>query len=153
MVTWRDSPDRPDLFDKIEVGRTYHHLTCIGVRPIVLRCDCGTEVRNRSLTHLNNGTKSCGCRYGREPRLRNEEQIREAERTRRIKVLRCKNAEAKTRFRRYDVQCTDCGECYTMAHERLADPKPAVGGCAGCAARRMRAERRARRDALADGRG
>lgn len=149
MVSRRDSPDREDEFDVLEVGRRYHYLTCVSVRPVVLRCDCGSEVRHRSLTHLNNGLKSCGCRYykARAPRLRNAQDFEEAARLHRVRLIGCMNKDAKTRYRRYQVVCLDCGKAHSLSHERLADPAPTIGGCQSCSVRATRQARRARFEA------
>jgi hypothetical protein len=138
-----------DEFDKLEVGRTYHHLTCVSVKPIVLRCDCGREVRNRSLTHLNGGLKSCGCRYGmaRTPRLRNEADFEEAARLHRVRVIGCITPDAKARHRRYEVACLDCGKVHELSHERLRSPRPTLGGCQACSAQATRRAMRARFEA------
>ncbi len=149
MVTWRDSPDRADQFDRLEVGRKYHFLTCTQVRPIILRCDCGKELRYRSLSHLNNGLKSCGCQsqQSRTPRLRNEADMQEAARLHRVRLIRCITKDVKTRFRRYEVACLDCGKVHELSHERLADPTPTIGGCQSCSVRATKAARRARFEA------
>lgn len=149
MVSRRDSADREDEFDALEVGRRYHYLTCVQLRPIVLRCDCGQEVRNRSLTHLNGGLKSCGCRYGmaRTPRLRNEAEFEEAARLHRVRLIGCLTPSAKARHRRYEVACLDCGKVHELSHERLADPTPTLGGCQSCSARVTRQARQARFEA------
>lgn len=141
--------DKPDEFDKLEVGRKYHHLTCVQVRPIILRCDCGSEVRHRSLSHLNNGLKSCGCKYiqTRIPRLRNEADMQEAALLHRVRLIGCLTPEAKTRYRRYEVACLDCGKVHELSHERLADPTPTLGGCQSCSVRATKAARRARFEA------
>jgi hypothetical protein len=138
-----------DEFDKLEVGRRYHYLTCVSVKPIVLRCDCGREVRNRSLTHLNGGLKSCGCRYGmaRTPRLRNEADFEEAARLHRVRVIGCITPDAKARHRRYEVACLDCGKVHELSHERLRSPRPTLGGCQACSAQATRRAMRARFEA------
>ena len=149
MVSRRDSLDREDEFDKLEVGRKYHYLTCVQVRPIILRCDCGKVLRYRSLSHLNNGMRSCGCKYfkSRTPRLRNEADMQEAARLHRVRLIGCLTPEAKTRYRRYEVACLDCGKVHELSHERLADPRPTIGGCQSCSVRATKAARRARFEA------
>ena len=149
MVRARNSPEHEDEFDALEVGRTYYHLTCVSVRPVVLRCECGKEIRQRTLTHLNSGLKSCGCKYPRDrtPRLRNEADFVEAARLRRVRLIGCLNPGAKTHFRRYEVVCLDCGAEHELSHERLRSPKPALGGCQSCSAKVARQQRLARRDA------
>lgn len=149
MVSRRYSPEREDEFDVLEVGRRYHYLTCVQVRPIVLRCDCGKEVRNRSLTHLNDGLKSCGCRYykSRAPRLRNEADMQEAARLHRVRLIGCITPGAKARYRRYEVACLDCGKVHELSHERLRSPKATLGGCQACSAQATQRARRARFEA------
>ena len=148
-MSQRHSPDREDEFDTLEVGRKYYHLTCVQVRPIVLRCECGKEVRGRSLTHLNDGLRSCGCQYtkARTPRLRNEADFAEAARLHRVRLIGVLGAELKVRHRQYRVACLDCGREHELSHERFADPRPTLGGCQSCSAKVARQQRLARRDA------
>lgn len=141
--------DKPDEFDKLEVGREYYNLTCTSIRPTVFRCRCGKEVRRRSLTHLNDGMRSCGClqKQVAVPRLRNEADFKEAARLRRVRLLSVIGADMKARHRSYRVECLDCGKVHDLSHERFVSQKPALGGCQSCSAKvamRQRSERRER---------
>jgi hypothetical protein len=98
----------------LEVGRRYYRLTCTSVRPTIFRCDCGAEVRNRSLTHIRGGMRSCGCmmREGKAERMRR----RFAE----LKlVLVAEHAAEKQQFSTWDVRCLRCGEASTIGDTHL----------------------------------
>ncbi len=108
-----------DEFDELEVGKRYYMLTCIGVRPTVFRCDCGTEVRKRSLTHLNNGMRSCGClsRTSRETKL--EAKLAE----RKLEVVEMTSGE-KTRFSTWLVKCQRCGTVSQLSDTHIRFGRP-----------------------------
>jgi hypothetical protein len=103
-----------DEFAELEVGKKYYMLTCTSVRPTVFRCDCGTEVRKRSLTHLNNGMRSCGClsRTSRETRL--DEKLAE----RKLELIDNTRGE-KTRHTTWRVRCQRCGSVSTLSDTHL----------------------------------
>lgn len=103
-----------DEFDTLEVGKKYYMLTCTSVRPTVFRCDCGNELRKRSLTHLNNGMRSCGClsRTSRETRL--DEKLAE----RKLELVDKKTGE-KTRLSKWRVRCLRCGNVSTVSDTYL----------------------------------
>jgi hypothetical protein len=108
-----------DEFDQLEVGKKYYMLTCIGVRPTVFRCDCGTELRKRSLTHLNNGMRSCGClsRTSRETRL--DEKLAE----RKLELID-KTTGEKTRLSKWRVRCQRCGAISMLSDTHLRFGRP-----------------------------
>jgi hypothetical protein len=103
-----------DEFDELEVGKRYYMLTCTSVRPTVFRCDCGTEVRKRSLTHLNNGMRSCGClsRKSRSDRL--STMLAE----RKFEVIDMTPGE-KTRFSTWRVRCLRCDSVSQLSDTHL----------------------------------
>ena len=103
-----------DEFAELEVGKRYYMLTCTNVRPTVFRCDCGTEVRKRSLTHLNNGMRSCGClsRKSRETRL--DEKLAE----RKLELVD-KTTGEKTRHTTWRVRCLRCESVSTISDTHL----------------------------------
>ena len=98
----------------LELGRKYFALTCVGIGPTVFRCDCGAEVRKRSLTHIRNGMRSCGClaRASREAKLAKGLSARSFE-------VVDKTPGDKTRFSTWDVRCLRCGEESTVGDTHL----------------------------------
>lgn len=115
-----------DEFAELEVGKKYYMLTCVSVRPTVFRCDCGTELRKRSLTHLNNGMRSCGClsRTSRETRL--GEKLAE----RKLELIDSTRGE-KTRHTTWRVRCLRCGSVSTLSDTHLRFGRPSKR-CAQC---------------------
>ena len=103
-----------DEFDELEVGKKYYMLTCVSVRPTVFRCDCGNELRKRSLTHLNNGMRSCGClsRTSRETKL--EAKLAE----RKLEVVEMTPGD-KTRHTTWRVRCLRCENVSTLSDTHL----------------------------------
>lgn len=110
----------------LEVGHRHHHLVCVSVRPVILRCDCGAELRKRTLSHLQGGMKSCGCVF------------RAAQAKRLSSQLDGLGFEAvayhegpKQRYSTWDVRCVRCGEASTISdtHLRFGRIRGRCGKC------------------------
>ncbi len=103
-----------DEFDQLEVGRKYHMLTCTSMRPTVFVCDCGTVVKKRSFTHLQNGLKSCGC-MSREMR---DKRIDEKLALRKLELVGRRPGE-KMRYTIWRVRCLRCDSVYELSDTHL----------------------------------
>ena len=117
-----------DEFDKLELGRTYHHVTCVSVKPIVFECVCGKIIKNRTLTHLNNGMRSCGC-------MRKGRQMRTLERGIRIRNLeilkKLSPDDAMPADSSWLVRCNVCTSCRVLTGKTLMQRRE-VKQCSRC---------------------
>lgn len=133
---------RLDEFDELCVGGKYHMLTCISMRPTVFQCECGTIVKGRSLTHLNNGMRSCGCRSRAQPNpTANFWSCADVE------PVECLTPEGKWFTRRWSVRCKRCSRIMEVAESSIRARDSRRYGCRGCYEDKVFGPRRERQKA------
>ena len=117
-----------DEFDRLEVGKTYWKLTCVGVRPTVFVCECGNYVHGRSLTHVNNGLRSCCC-HGKSKALRT---LPEKAASIGFELLTCLMPEIKAKYRYWNVRCLACESVHPMRESSITSNPGRRYGCYKC---------------------
>lgn len=108
----------------IGVGDKFGRLTVTSLRPFLMACDCGAEVRNRCPHHVtHNRLRSCGC-------LRRERR-EVPHSSSRWSSIRCTNPEQKVHFQRFDVTCVKCKRPSTVCYASVT-ASAKTRGCALC---------------------
>jgi hypothetical protein len=111
---------------RLEVGQVYDDLTVLQVRPCLLICSCGEYVKNRNVSHLRAGIKSCGCKQRSSGRVNRGELRKDIKN---VTLITC--GVTKTKYKVYLVTCVHCGQDRTLCHASLLY-EPGTYGCRMC---------------------